>query len=239
MHGEAEPNGVQLWCVELEPFAADLALALSWLSEDEQARAARFHFEEHRQRFILSHAVLRALLAPYEGVAPRDISFSYGPHGKPEIRANSSGIQFNMSHCGPVAAYAFTQGCEIGVDIERIRPLEAMDDIAARFFERNEASQIRKLPDPDRVAAFFRCWTLKEAFLKANGAGLSIPLDSFRVAVEPHAAPQRVGNDWTLQSIHPADQHLGAVAYRGSHRSLHLGPPVSSHDVLSLSKVQL
>src|SRR5208282_2181592 len=119
---------------------------------------------------------LRVLLGHYLGVAPGGIEFSYGPKGKPRLAAPVD-VRFNISHSGGLALFAFTLDCEIGVDVEHIRPLRDMQEIASRFFCAEEATELMSLPAHGREQAFYLCWTRKEAYLKAVGEGLSEPID--------------------------------------------------------------
>jgi 4'-phosphopantetheinyl transferase, N-terminal len=116
-----ENRNVYIWAVQLDASESDLTKCSFWLSPDENARAARFHFEEHRREFVLSHALLRALLGSYLGEQPANINFSYGPKGKPALKDAADRVCFNMSHSGNLALYGFTRGCELGVDVERVR----------------------------------------------------------------------------------------------------------------------
>jgi 4'-phosphopantetheinyl transferase len=215
-----------MWVVQLDAIESDVATCRSWLSDEERDRAARFHFEEHRHRFVVSHGVQRALLAQFEQKHPQDIAYTYGLKGKPSMTKTTSGVHFNMSHCGSVAVYAFTSGCEIGVDVERVRPLPGMEDIAERFFARGEVEELMAFPEPERAAAFFTCWTLKEAYIKATGDGLSVPLDSFCVSLRSEHSLQNleVGADqpetWVLNSLSLLHGHIGALAYPGEPRPI-------------------
>jgi 4'-phosphopantetheinyl transferase len=155
-----------------------------YLSPDEKGRAARFRFEHLRNSFVVTHGVLRILLGRYLHISPAGILFKYGSKGKPRI-AGSAGIDFNMSHSDGLAVFAFTAGCEVGVDVERIRPLPDMQSIADRFFCSEEAAELMSLAANQREHGFYLCWSRKEAYIKAIGDGLSAPLDSFRVTLQP------------------------------------------------------
>ena len=219
---------VDLWAVRLEASAKQFSECLSLLPADEAARALRFHFDEHRHAFALSHAVLRALLASLTGTRPGLVALSYGPKGKPALQNAAHGICFNMSHSGTLAMYAFTSGCELGIDVERLRPVPGMDDIAARFFCPEEMDDLRALSQPERPQGFFNCWTRKEAYIKAIGDGLSVPLDSFRVSLQPGAPAQILhlnrssvaAQGWTLHDFIPAQDYTGALAYHDRARPL-------------------
>jgi 4'-phosphopantetheinyl transferase len=158
------------------------------LNDDESARAARFHFEQHRRRFVLARGVLRALLARYLRIEPAEVRFAYGPYGKPSLveEHGVSGVRFNASHSHELAVYAFAQEREIGVDVEYVKSDFAGEEIAQQFFSAHEVQTLMSLPESERAAAFFRCWTRKEAYIKAIGNGLSHPLNGFDVTVAPH-----------------------------------------------------
>jgi 4'-phosphopantetheinyl transferase len=230
--------------VRLEASDQIFARALAALSPEETARAERFRFDRHRRAFVLGRAALRFLLATYLGVDASAVQFVYGPQGKPELApalANVSPLlRFNASNSGDLAAYAFTHGCEIGVDVERYRALPDLENIARRFFSPEETDELLALSPTDYAAGFFNCWTRKEAFIKAMGGGLSIPLDSFRVTLAPGAAARMISLDgsgeaasrWTLYSFTPAPEHAGAIAYPDQPRSVHTGPMVSMDGLL-------
>jgi 4'-phosphopantetheinyl transferase len=140
------------------------------LSPDERERASRYRFDHLRESFVITRAALRCLLARYVGGDPAAIRFDYGAKGKPAL---AGGIEFSTTHSGDMAAFAIAQGCAVGIDLERVRPVSHMVDIAARFFSAIEYLELMSLPPAERDAAFFRCWTRKEACVKVTGEGLS------------------------------------------------------------------
>jgi 4'-phosphopantetheinyl transferase len=235
---------VHLWLVRLEASENNFERSLAWLSPEETARVKRFHFDRHRRAFALGRAALRALLAGYLDMKAVEVDFVYGEHGKPSLtsalRSKSCPLQFNVSNSGNLAAYAFTIGCEIGVDVEQHRALHDFENIARRFFSPEETAQLLELPDAEKTAAFFRCWSRKEAYIKAMGGGLSIPLDSFQVTLRPGAAARMVslgGSEeaaraWTLHGFDPAPDCAGAIAYPDQPRSVQTGPIVSIDELL-------
>jgi 4'-phosphopantetheinyl transferase len=237
-----EGREVHLWAVQLDAAAADVARFLSYLSTEERTRADRFKFDEHRRNFIVSHGVLRVLLARYANLLPMNIRYSYGPKGKPAAEAAAVSLRFNMAHSGRIAVYALTKGCEIGVDVEHLRPLADMDDIAARFFCDEEARELKETSEPDRIQAFFHCWTRKEAYIKAVGDGLSLPLDQFRVSLKAGEPAQllslgRAGaaaERWTMHHFVPAEEYVGAIAYPDAARPLVVRPLVHVGEVRDL-----
>ncbi|MGA2882261.1 MAG: 4'-phosphopantetheinyl transferase superfamily protein [Bryobacteraceae bacterium] len=237
---QLDSREVCLRTVRLEASQDNFTRCLAWLSPDETARAERFHFPQHRQAFVLGRAVLRALLGSYLGIPAAGVRFVYGPQGKPALESDACALRFNASNSGNLAAYVFTTGCEIGIDIEQHRALPDFENIAHRFFSPDEAAELLGLPASEKTAAFFHCWTRKEAYIKAMGGGLAIPLDSFRVTLQPGVAARIVslgGSDeaargWTLDSFDPAPGYAGAVAYPDGLRPIQAGPLVSVDDLL-------
>jgi 4'-phosphopantetheinyl transferase len=190
------------------------------LETDELARANRFYFEKDRKHFVVARGFLRVLLGRYLQAEPNQLQFSYGAWGKPALDGEfrESRLRFNMSHSYGVALYAVTEDREIGIDVEHVRPDFASDDVARRFFSPFEVGALCELPDDDRVAAFFRCWSRKEAYIKATGRGLSQPLDGFDVTL---GSPENVAllrtddgshERWQLADIAVGPGYAGALA---------------------------
>jgi 4'-phosphopantetheinyl transferase len=196
-----------------------------FLAADEQARAAQFYFEKDRRHFVIARGMLRDILGRYLNRAPESLAFRYGSHGKPALvgRSNECGICFNLSHSRGRALCAVTSGREVGIDIEQVRDEPAVVEIAERFFSPREVAALRALPALEQGPAFFRCWTRKEAYIKARGQGLSIPLDGFDVSLAPGepAALLGVRPDsseqlrWSLQSLDAGPGFAAALAVEG------------------------
>ncbi len=195
----------------------------AWLSADEVARAERFHFPRDRHRFAAGRGLLRGLLGRYLGLDPAELRFVYGPRGKPGLGPEARDLRFNVSHSGGLALLAFVRGRHLGVDLERERPLPEAEEMAGRFFSPRESAELRRLPGADRPRAFFRCWTRKEAFIKATGEGLSRPLDAFDVTLAPGEPARllRVEGEpgdpgrWWLRDLELAAGFAGALAVEG------------------------
>jgi 4'-phosphopantetheinyl transferase len=212
---------VHAWCVDLDAPGADGGAEAGGLSADERTRAARFHFARNRARFLRGRAALRHLLAGYAGREPHALVFVPGTHGKPALPG--TGLEFNLSHSGGCAVLAVTRGRRVGVDVERIRAERATLAVARRFFAPAEAAAVATAAPAERALTFFRCWTRKEAYVKARGEGLSLPLDRFEVPLEPHAtAALTVARDdhaeaarWSLRELVPAPHHLAALVVEG------------------------
>lgn len=184
------------------------------LDAGEIARADRFKFAEHRMRFIVSHGVLRTIIAAYRGCAPQDTRFATGAHGKPEL-ADADGLSFSLSHSGDGVAVAVAAGIEVGIDIERPREMKDRDDLVVRFFSAAENRAYFALETAARDQAFFRLWTRKEAFVKGIGLGLGRALDSFTVGLDIPAtldAPET--SAWSLRHLSPGAGFVGALAAR-------------------------
>jgi 4'-phosphopantetheinyl transferase len=221
---------VQLWRVDLEAIRADESRWQKVLSSDESARASRFHFSGDRQRFIASRALLRTILAAYLSMDPSALSFSYSRKEKPFLGPAQAGsdVTFNISHSGGIALFAFTRRREIGVDVEQVRRDFDVEAIARRFFSAHERRQLAALPKENRFEAFFRCWTRKEAYIKATGEGLSLPLHQFDVslAAEDRDALLSIRPDdseaalWSLREIPAGPGYVAALCVRG--REWHL-----------------
>lgn len=221
-----ESDEVHVWRVSLclSPFQVHALKRL--LAPDELSRADRFHFEEDRSHFIAARGGLRMILSRYLPVAPDRIRFFYNQYGKPFLRpsTNHTHLSFNLSHAADLALVAVTRQREIGVDLEKVSRKFDFEEIAVRFFSPNEAKALQKLPDHLKPEAFFNCWTRKEAYIKAHGEGLSIPLDSFDVSLLP-GEPARflsrseTGTDahsWQLLALQPGPGYVGAVAVHGA-----------------------
>lgn len=214
---------VHVWRVPLDRI--DTRAPGDTLTTDELQRAARFHFKRDREHFLAARTALRAILGRYLDVAPALVHFSYGAQGKPALagESNAASLCFNVSHSHDVALYAFARGRELGVDIEYMRrDLEYME-IAQRFFSPRERSALHSLSKEQRQAAFYACWTRKEAYIKARGLGLLIALDRFDVSLLPgetavllatHDAAQEAQR-WSLQELLPGADYAAALAVEG------------------------
>ncbi|HEX6069918.1 MAG TPA: 4'-phosphopantetheinyl transferase superfamily protein [Longimicrobiaceae bacterium] len=153
------------------------------LEGSERDRAGRFHYLEDRQRYQRGRGLLRWLLGAYLARAPGGLVFDYAQHGRPSLRGG--GIEFNVSHTRRYLALAFAADGALGVDVEGDRGATDLLRIARRFFAEAEYEKLASLPEGGRTRAFLRCWTQKEAYIKAHGVGLSMPLNRFEVGVLP------------------------------------------------------
>jgi 4'-phosphopantetheinyl transferase len=180
-------------------------------------------------------------LSQYLQIAPRAINFDYGRNGKPRL-VNRQGLTFNISKSGELLLAAFTAGCEIGIDLERIRAFPESDRIATLLFCRDEIADLFSLSPSSRQRAFFLCWTRKEAYVKAVGDGLSVPLNSFSVTLKPDqpAAFLHFGydcavvNEWRLHDLQLGHLWAAALAYKGASRLIHIFGALAVPDLLQM-----
>ena len=181
-------NAVHIWLVETNGESISLGDFKDLLSSVEQDRASKFKFETDRRRYITAHAALRSILSIYVNSPARELQFASGPYGKPKLAPihDKKKIAFNLSHSHELALIAVTQGREIGVDVERVREDFAFDEVAQRFFTTREVAALHALPLHLQREAFYKCWTSKEAFLKAKGTGLSGQLDEVEMMLTDH-----------------------------------------------------
>jgi 4'-phosphopantetheinyl transferase len=196
----------------------------------ENERAARFHFQKDRERFMIARGALRVILGRYLNMEPSQVQFSYGPHGKPALAGECAvdALCFNASHSHELVLCAVTRGSNIGVDVEHVRTGMDAEEIAERFFSSQEIATLRSLPPERKQEAFFACWTRKEAYIKARGDGLGIPLDSFSVSFSPGEPAALLGvqghpeetSRWSLWELNPDPSYAAALAVEGRKRRL-------------------
>ncbi len=219
---------VHSWCVRLDAPAETSVCVFATLSSDERSRAARFRYERDRRRFIVAHRVLRELLGRYLCADPGRIRFVLNAFGKPALGPEfGRRLRFNLSHSAERALIAVAPDADVGVDLERIRPEPDYAEVARRFFSAAELDYLGGLPSHLHVRAFLSCWTKKEAYVKARGEGLAMPLTDFsvpltadraQIAVEPsaHSNDAAPARRWSLQTLHPAPGYVGALAIEGT-----------------------
>ena len=216
---------VHVWRVPLDQDSERTALSLEILSPDEREKAARFHFDKDRNRFVQARAALRFILSDYLNVAPGRIEFAYGPQGKPSLanRFRQNGLRFNLSRRGDIALIAVASDREVGVDVELVQADFAVFEVAKASFSPAELAALRSLPLALLAAGFYNCWTRKEAYVKARGEGLSFPLKDFDVSLVP-GEPARLldvrddgkVNSWTLRDIPVGEGYVAALAVDGT-----------------------
>jgi 4'-phosphopantetheinyl transferase len=210
---------VHLWRIPLdrrpEPTEREFAL----LSEDERARADRFHFPRDRRRFVVAHAALRLILGLYTGKSPESLRFEVGRYGKPTL-AGGPGPCFNLTHSGELAVVGLAPDRELGVDVEQLRDMADLQSMAARFFTPAEQTALLRFLPAVRGRAFLDGWTRKEAVMKALGLGVAQPPESIEVSLEPgNATLHRLNGlltpDWAMTAFVPGQDYIGAVAMQG------------------------
>jgi len=212
----ADRSEVQVWWLPSGSEGDDEAGSSALLDDDELARAGRFRFERDRVRFVHRHALVRRVLARYLDVAPAEITIRRTRFGRPELDP-ASGLSFSVSHADELTVVAVAQGCRIGVDIERLRPLDDELEIAETMFAEAEVALLRSVPLASRAHTFLELWTRKEAIVKAVGSGLSLELDRFSVIERdgrPAGRAQGSSGAWpfTIRALVPPPGFIGAVA---------------------------
>lgn len=194
------------------------------LNEAEKRRWQRFYFAKHRHQYLVTRALVRSVLSFYSDRDPKDWRFGFNAYGKPEIAPEQASlpIRFNLSHTDGLVLCAVVLEHDVGVDIENLQRKPVNPNIAEHFFSRQEAEWLNALPEWQRSTRFFEYWTLKEAFIKAKGMGLSLPLDQFSFTIEENG-PIRVSFDprlqddpmhWQFWQLNPTPNHIGAIALR-------------------------
>ncbi len=207
--------GVHVWAVRLDDPAVDLERGRALLSPAERERAERFVFERDRRRYLVAHIALHEILSLYVPIDPARLSFDLGANGKPKLAQvlAPGDIEFNLSHSNEMALVAVTHGHELGVDIEHAREQFEFQEVAERFFTVKEVAAMRGLPSTRQRQAFFKCWTSKEAFLKAKGTGLSGALDEVEISLRHDDQVQIVANvpHWWLFELVPIAGYEAAL----------------------------
>ena len=216
-------NDVHIWRINLNSDELQLQFYRETLSSDEIARAERFYFPEHRQRFMAGRGTLRAILGQYLDIAPKQVEFEYQPRGKPLLAAKfaDKGLLFNLSHSQDLALLGISYQHQIGVDLEYIRTMSDLEGLAKRFFSAREYEYLRLLSPAQQQQIFFRYWTCKEAYLKATGDGL-VQLEEIEIDLTPNQPSKLlISGDWSLSELTPADNFAAAVVVAGSNIHLH------------------
>ncbi len=216
-------DALHIWRASLSLPPQRLLSLRQTLSPDEIARADRFRFPIHRDNFIAARGQLRAILSRYLGLEAAQIPFHYSAHRKPSLGLDTN-IHFNLSHSQEMVLYAFTRGRELGVDIEWINAQFVTDDVAKHYFSPFEYAALNKLPEAIRHEVFFSIWTRKEAYIKAHGEGLSLPLHDFEVTVAPEETPKLLASRieptevtlWSMVELHLHPHYKATVIVEGT-----------------------
>jgi 4'-phosphopantetheinyl transferase len=217
-------DDVHVWSLRLDE-TVEAGREAELLSADELERAGRFRFEPDRNAFIRARAGLRRILSCYTGSHAAELQFAYGPHGKPLLRVPvpADSLAFNLSHSNHAALVAVGVDRPLGVDIEFMRSFPDLDGLAEKIFSQRELQAFRSLKTAERVAAFFRAWTRKEAFVKALGLGFSMPVTEVEVTFGPKQRASVVrlhgqteaAREWTLRDLPVLEDYVGALAIQG------------------------
>lgn len=218
------PEDRHVWRGCLAETRTGLERLAAGLSREETGRAARFIRAEHGERYVFAHGMLRRVLAAYAGCPPQALVFAATPRGKPYLVAPDAarGLHFNLSHSRDLALVALARE-PVGVDLEYVLRRADMAGIAARFFSPDERRWLDTQPRESYRAAFFACWTAKEAYIKGIGEGLAHPLEGFSVVFDAGGRSARIReagatalfSGWSLRAFQPAPDYCGAIAARG------------------------
>ena len=223
---------VHIWRIDLSDFADAAPKFIQLLSADEQQRASQYHFEKDRNNFIIRRAMLRMLLGSYLDIQPAELNFIYNNFDMPALEVEIP-IHFNSSSSNGIGIVAITLNARIGVDIEFVDAAFPTLEIAEKYFSADEVRAIRDLPPELQTAAFFDCWTKKEAYVKAVGEGMSHPLPNLAILSEkPNsfsvAATSVETKGWSVTSFIPEPQYIASLAYEGKLKTIsHFHWPVS------------
>jgi 4'-phosphopantetheinyl transferase len=224
-------GGLAVWWLATEAAKpSDIERWLGSLDRNERERAGRFRIAADRREFIAAHALLRTMLTVHLGVPPTAWRFVADANGKPSIdpSVGPQQLEFNLSHTRGLAAAALASRGAIGVDVEEIDEAKADLAMAEAYFARPEVEMLQSTPPSERARSFFRLWTLKEAYIKAIGKGLSAPLDSFAFTFDPIRiaflpGPPEDASNWRFSTLPASDRHvLSIAAHRQDREPLHL-----------------
>jgi 4'-phosphopantetheinyl transferase len=234
------PNGyaishdeVHVWLTRLSCWGAGRAGSLAQiLSGQERQKADRFYFPADRERYIVGRALVRTLLGRLLGRWPAALTFRYSEFGKPRLPDDADGrsLHFNVAHSEDLIVVGLAAQRQVGIDVERVREDLEIDKIALRFFSLREQAEWGTVPTDQKQAAFFRCWTRKEAYIKARGEGLSTPLDQFDVSLRPGVHPILLATRpdptqairWVIQDLDVGPLHMAAIVVEGSNWQLRM-----------------
>jgi 4'-phosphopantetheinyl transferase len=217
--GEAD-----LWLLRLDQLGPEqVAGASALMSSEESARQMRLRYPHLRRAFTVTRALVRLTLSQYADVDPAQWQFDRAEHGKPRLAArHGEDLSFSISHTSSVVAVLVVRGAEVGVDVERIDRDFRVESIAQRFFSPAEREALLALEEHRRARRFFQLWTAKEAYLKARGLGLLLPLDGFSISFDsgerPSIAFHGIADDpavWQLEHLAVGEDHAATIAIRG------------------------
>ena len=214
-----EEGEIHIWTMSLQDAERRFQELQAALSPKERARAARYRFPAPARRFVAARGMLRELLGQYLGIAPEEIKLETNQWGKPRL-SGVAWLRFNLAHSEGMALYAFAWNHPLGVDLEKVRPLENLDGMVSQSFSAAEHRAFYTLPPEKRLAGFFATWTRKEAYMKARGLGFHLSPNKFNVTVSPTAQPQILRDpqghpsDWACRDLEVGEGFVGAVVYK-------------------------
>ncbi len=212
---------IHIWTIDLNQDRDRIQSLSQCLTDQECHRAAKFINPTHSDRWTVARGYLRQILSQYLDLTPDRIVFTYGQQGKPAIAGNP--IEFNLSHSHDRAVYAISAKHPVGIDLEYIHPINAAE-LVDRFFSPAERAIFHSLPVSLHQAAFFHAWTQKEAYLKANGTGLTTPLDQIEVSIDPRTLVQIIAtpmpNIWQIHKLEISAEYAGAIAIGGDFEAI-------------------
>jgi 4'-phosphopantetheinyl transferase len=230
---------VHVWQVDLNAWEKDVDALLDLLDAEERERAARFKFPAPRNQFVISRALLRRALGRYRQIEAREVRFRTTANGKPEL-SESGDLHFNLSHSEGVTVFALARHRQVGIDVERIRQDTNALELAERFFSRPEVQWLRSQPAAQHIPSFFTCWTAKEAYIKAQGEGLSLSLSSFGVLPVVDGASSKLhlevyddpeeSKRWSMWRLELGPSLRAALAVEGEGCRVRLGQWPSSEE---------
>jgi 4'-phosphopantetheinyl transferase len=218
---EFAADAVHVWMASLDLSEPELNSLCQTLSAEELARGDRFHFDQDKRRFQAAHGILRTLLSSYMRTSPQEIGFTLGVNGKPAVQAKQSmlPVLFNLSHSADSAVFAFSLDRQVGVDLERLRVVPEFKGIMEMQYSRPEILEVLNASPDLQNRGFLRIWTRKEAFLKAAGTGLLVPLKEFDTSEPPRvkgSIPEiQPHSIWEFADLELGTDWLGAIAVEG------------------------
>ncbi|AFY71226.1 phosphopantetheine-protein transferase [Thalassoporum mexicanum PCC 7367] len=240
---QLDDRAIHVWRAELNLPIDKIAGFKNLLSADELARADRLKIPQRCDRFIAGRGILRILLGYYLNQSPQQIEFKYGNRGKPYLnfgqenhsqnsqqrleastrRSQNLELYFNLAHSNDLALYAFSYANELGIDLEKVRPMPHADRLAKRFFAESEYTVMQSLPAVDRQEVFFKTWTRKEAYLKAVGVGI-VQLKQVELNIAPDLpakilsiqGDRQIAQRWQLADLAIDPGFAAAIAIESS-----------------------
>lgn len=199
------PGEIHLWRAQVVQFVTERLRTI--LSADEKERASRFRSTTGQQNYIMAHGLLREILSRYLDLRAQALMFNYNAFGKPSLamHQNPLGIEFNLSHSNVWVLVAVSRQTPVGIDIEHIKPLPDEQAVARLVFSKRERELLIAAPPVQKLDQFYRFWSRKEAYIKALGLGLSLPLREIDLALDTPPG-------WTIRDLETESGYVAAVA---------------------------